>query len=146
MHKFPDNEENAIALGSTLDAVASMHHCSADETASASIVRCEKEKKKTMDGKFIMAASLTTMTHKALDEKAELINLSLDSENNPVKEDNSDIEMEVTQRDDTPSGSTSMAESMKLHEWIVDNIEELNLKTEVFQDRFLNIFACMVDK
>ncbi|KAF9066969.1 hypothetical protein BDP27DRAFT_1365304 [Rhodocollybia butyracea] len=42
MRKFLDNEENAIALGSTLDAVA-------NETASASVVRCEKEKKKTED-------------------------------------------------------------------------------------------------
>ncbi|KAF9074702.1 hypothetical protein BDP27DRAFT_1444112, partial [Rhodocollybia butyracea] len=41
---------------------------------------------------------------------------------------------------------TSMAQSMKLHEWIVDNIEESNCKTEVFQDKFLNIFARMVDK
>ncbi|KAF9066968.1 hypothetical protein BDP27DRAFT_1423396 [Rhodocollybia butyracea] len=135
------------------------------------------------------------MTRKALDEKAELINLSSDSENDPVKEDDSDIEMEVTQRDDAPSSSTtdkkpnikkenkspkakvkvlkskkivaksrvhkrshcddsnifsemqtSMAQSMKLHERIVDNIKELNRKTEVFQDKFLDIFACMVDK
>ncbi|KAF9066530.1 hypothetical protein BDP27DRAFT_1423776 [Rhodocollybia butyracea] len=195
MHKFLDNEENAIALGSTLDAVASMHCHSADETASASVVRREKEKKKTKDRKFIAQASLTTMTHKALDEKAELINLSLDSENNPVKEDNSDIEMKVTQYDDAPSSSTtnkkpnvkkenkspkakvkvlkskkivaksrvrkrshhddsnifsemqtSMAQSMKLHKRIVDNIEESNRKTEVFQDKFLDIFAHMVDK
>ncbi|KAF9061528.1 hypothetical protein BDP27DRAFT_1428829 [Rhodocollybia butyracea] len=120
------------------------------------------------------------MTRKTLDEKAELINLSLDSENDPVKEDNSNIEMEVTQHDDAPSSSTtdkkpnvkkenkspkakvkvlkskkivaksqmqtSMAQSMKLHERIVDNIEELNHKTEVFQDKFLDIFARMVDK
>ncbi|KAF9061529.1 hypothetical protein BDP27DRAFT_1369557 [Rhodocollybia butyracea] len=42
MRKFLDNEENTIALGSTLDAVA-------NETASASVVRREKEKKKTED-------------------------------------------------------------------------------------------------
>jgi hypothetical protein len=39
--RFLDDEDNAIALGSTLDAVASMRRRSADETASASVVRRE---------------------------------------------------------------------------------------------------------
>jgi len=41
MRKFLDDEDNAIALGSTLDAVASMRRRYADETASASVVRRE---------------------------------------------------------------------------------------------------------
>ncbi|KAF9049188.1 hypothetical protein BDP27DRAFT_1434227 [Rhodocollybia butyracea] len=177
-----------------MHAVASMRRRSADEMASASVVRREKEKKKTIDGKFIAQASLTTMARKALDEKAELINLSSDSENDPVKEDESDIEMEVTQHNDAPNNSvidektnvkkenkspkakapkskkkhmtnshvrkcsrrddnnilsdmkTSMAETQKLHERIVDNIEASNHKTEVFQDKFLDLFECMVNK
>lgn len=52
------------------------------------------------------------MTRKALDEKAEIINLSSDSESNADAKDdsdveiknNSDIEMEVTRHDD-PSSS-----------------------------------------
>ncbi|KAF9060864.1 hypothetical protein BDP27DRAFT_1429571 [Rhodocollybia butyracea] len=193
MRKFLDDEDNAIALGFTLDAVASMRRRSADETASASVVRREKEKKKTIDRKFIVQASLTTKARKALDEKAELINLSSDSENDPVKEYESNIEMEVTQHNDAPSSSvidektnvkkenkspkakapkskkhttnlhvrkcshrddnnifsdmkTSMAETQKLHERIVDNIEVSNHKTEVFQDMFLDLFECMVNK
>ncbi|KIK53518.1 hypothetical protein GYMLUDRAFT_250332 [Collybiopsis luxurians FD-317 M1] len=114
---FLQNQDNAVTLASTLEAIANMRQRAEGDSMAASIARHEGEQKKTIDGKFIAQASLTTMSCKTLQEKIDVINVDSDSPSSETKThsrttgDNGNVELMDIDDTDIKAGGV-VAESV----------------------------------
>ncbi|KIK53800.1 hypothetical protein GYMLUDRAFT_250124 [Collybiopsis luxurians FD-317 M1] len=111
------NQSWKFTLASTLEVIANMRQHAEGDSMAASIARCEREQKKTIDGKFIAQASLTTMSRKTLQEKIDVINVDSDLPSSKTKThsrttgDNGNVELMDIDDTDIKAGGV-VAESV----------------------------------